>query len=62
MTPRQQRARVLLFNEIQRHLAADAANAWIFTPQLSTVARKGLKGLWMNYPIFAHDIAAMSWE
>ena len=56
------RARSLLFTQMQRHLAADAVNAWIFTPQLSTVARKGLKGLWMNYPIFAHDIAAMSWE
>ncbi|MBP6598785.1 MAG: ABC transporter substrate-binding protein [Giesbergeria sp.] len=56
------RARALRFAQLQRHLAADAANAWIFTPQLSTVARKGLKGLWMNYPIFAHDLAAMSWE
>lgn len=56
------RARALLFAQLQRHLATDAANAWIFTPQLSTVARKGLKGLWMNYPIFAHDLAAMSWE
>ena len=56
------RARLLLFAELQRYLAVDAVNAWIFTPQLSTVARKGLKGLWMNYPIFAHDIAAMSWE
>ena len=56
------RARSLLFAQMQRHLADDAVNAWIFTPQLSTVARKGLKGLWMNYPIFVHDIAAMSWE
>ena len=56
------RARALLFAQLQRYLAADAANAWIFTPQLSTVARKGLSGLWMNYPIFVHDVAAMSWE
>ena len=56
------RERAVLFAEMQRHLVADAVNAWIFAPQLSTVARKGLKGLWMNYPIFAHDIAAMSWE
>lgn len=55
------RARALLFAQLQRHLATDAANVWIFTPQLSTVARKGLKGLWMNYPIFIHDLAAMSW-
>lgn len=57
--PRQQRT---LFNEIQRHLANDAVNAWLFTPQISTVVRKGLKGVWMNYPIFFHDIAAMYWE
>ena len=56
------RERALLFTQLQRHLASDAANAWIFTPQLSTVARKGLKGLWMNYPLFVHDLAAMSWE
>lgn len=56
------RERNLLFAQMQRHLAADAVNAWIFAPQLSTVARKGLKGVWVNYPIFAHDIAAMSWE
>lgn len=56
------RERNLLFAQIQRHLAADAVNAWIFAPQLSTVARKGLRGLWANYPIFAHDLAAMSWD
>ena len=56
------RERAVLFAQMQRHLVADAVNAWIFAPQLSTVARKGLKGLWMNYPIFAHDVAAMYWE
>ncbi len=56
------RERQMLFVEIQRHLAKDAANAWIFAPQISTVLRKGIKGVWMNYPIFAHDIAAMRWE
>lgn len=56
------RARNMLFAKIQRHLAVDAVNAWIFAPQVSVVARKGLRGLWANYPIFAHDLAAMSWE
>lgn len=56
------RERQLLFAQIQRKLAADAVNAWIFAPQISTVARKGLKGLWMNYPIFVHDLAALRWE
>ncbi len=56
------RERQMLFVEIQRHLANDAANAWIFAPQVGTVARKGLRGVWMNYPIFVHDIGAMWWE
>ncbi len=56
------RERQVLFAKIQRKLAADAVNAWIFAPQISTVARKGLKGLWMNYPIFVHDLAALRWE
>lgn len=57
--PREQQQ---LFARLQRHLAHDAANAWIFTPNLVTVVRKGLRGAWMNYPIFAHDIGAMWWE
>ena len=58
----QPRERQGLFADIQRQLAADAVNAWLFAPQISTVARKGLQGLWMNYPIFAHDLAALSWQ
>lgn len=55
------RERQMLFAQLQRHLAQDAVNAWIFASQITAVARKGLKGWWMNYPIFAHDIAAMRW-
>lgn len=56
------RERRTLFHQIQRHLAEDSVNAWLFTPQLSTVVRKGLKGVWMNYPIFCHDVSSMYWE
>lgn len=56
------RERQRLWAQMQRRLAETAANAWIFTPQIGTVVRKGLRGVWMNYPIFAHDIGAMSWE
>ena len=55
------RERQLLWGQLQRHLAQDAVNAWIFAPQIGTVVRKGLRGVWMNYPIFVHDIAALSW-
>jgi len=56
------RERQQLFVQMQRQLANDAVNAWIYTPQIGVVLRKGLRGIWMNYPIFAHDIAAMWWE
>ena len=55
------RERQVLFAALQRHLAQDAANVWIFAPKIGTVVRKGLHGAWMNYPIFAHDIAALHW-
>lgn len=51
-----------LLADIQRHLANDAVNAWIYAAQITAVSRKGLKGWWMNYPIFVHDIAALRWE
>lgn len=56
------RERQVLFTRMQRLLANDAVNVWIFAPQISVVARKGLRGLWMNYPVFVHDLAALRWE
>ena len=50
-----------LFGDIQRLLAADCVNAYLFNPQQALVAKKGLKGLWANSPIFANDLAALSW-
>lgn len=57
-TPRE---RQLLLNDIQRFLARDAVNAWIFNANIGTVVRRGLQGAWVNYPMFAHDVAAMRW-
>ena len=56
------RQRNRLLADIQRKLADDAVNAWLYAPQLSTVARKGLEGLWVNYPIYVHDLAALRWR
>lgn len=56
------RQRNRLLADIQRKLAGDAVNAWIYAPQISTVARKGLEGLWVNYPIYVHDLAALRWR
>ena len=51
-----------LYGDIQRQLAADAVNAWIFNPAQVSVARRGLKGLWNSSPIFANDLSQVSWS
>ncbi len=53
--------RVKLYGDIQRQLATDAVNAYLFNPAQVAVARKGLKGLWASSPIFANDMSAVSW-
>ncbi|NRF69506.1 ABC transporter substrate-binding protein [Aquincola sp. S2] len=58
--PTAQRAK--LYGDLQRQLSADAVNAWIFNPAQVAVAKKGLKGLWASSPIFANDMAAVSWQ
>ena len=55
------RQRQQLFADMQRHLARDAANIWLFSPQLCTVARRGLQGLQMNYPLLSHDLSGLHW-
>jgi peptide/nickel transport system substrate-binding protein len=54
--------RARLFAEIQKKIAADQVNAFVFNPAQVAVARKGLKGLWSSSPIFANDMAAVSWQ
>ena len=56
------RQRNRLLADIQRRLSDDAVNVWLYAPQISTVARKGLEGLWVNYPIYVHDLAALRWR
>jgi peptide/nickel transport system substrate-binding protein len=51
-----------LYGDLQRQLTTDAVNAWIFNPSQVSVAKKGLKGLWSSSPIFANDMAAVSWQ
>ena len=50
-----------LWADLQRKLAEDAVNAYIFNPAQVAVSKKNLKGLWASSPIFANDIAAVSW-
>jgi peptide/nickel transport system substrate-binding protein len=55
------KARLALIGDIQRLLATDQVNAWLFQLPQFAVARKPLKGLWSSSPIFANDLAALSW-
>ncbi len=55
------KARLKLAGDIQRLLATDQVNAWLFQLPQFAVARKPLKGLWSSSPIFANDLAALSW-
>jgi peptide/nickel transport system substrate-binding protein len=54
--------RTRLFGELQKMLATDAVNAYIFNPAQVAVSKKGLKGLWSSSPIFANDMASVSWQ
>ena len=49
------------FAAMQRKLADDAVNVYIFNPAQVAVARRGLHGLWSSSPIFANDIGAVYW-
>lgn len=55
------KARLKLVGDIQRLLATDSVNAYLFQLPQFAVARKPLKGLWSSSPIFANDLAALSW-
>ncbi len=57
--PRAQRE---IIQKIQRKLADDVVNIWLFTPEIATVVRHGLKGVWMHYPTFAHPVQQMYWQ
>ncbi|MES2531699.1 MAG: ABC transporter substrate-binding protein, partial [Pseudomonadota bacterium] len=50
-----------LLGDAQKLLANDAANGFLFQPQFPTIAKKNVKGLWKELPIFANDLAALSW-
>lgn len=54
--------RAKLFGDLQRRITSDAVNAFIFNPAQVAVSRKGLQGLWASSPIFANDMAKVSWQ
>ena len=55
------REKARLWRDIQRQLADDAVNAFVWNPAQVAVFRRGLRGLWNSSPIFANDMSAVSW-
>ena len=53
--------RLKLLGDIQKRLAEDSVNVYLFQLPQFAVARKPLKGLWSSSPIFANELAALSW-
>jgi peptide/nickel transport system substrate-binding protein len=53
--------RAKLLADAQRVLADDCVHAFLFQPQWVTVAKKGVKGLWKDMPVFVNDLSAISW-
>ncbi len=50
-----------LWRDIQRQLAEDAVNAFVWNPAQVAVFRRGLRGLWSSSPIFANDLGNTAW-
>ena len=56
-----QKEKARLWRDIQRQLADDAVNAFLWNPAQVAVFKRGLRGVWSSSPIFANDLAALSW-
>ncbi|HEY9067595.1 MAG TPA: ABC transporter substrate-binding protein [Burkholderiaceae bacterium] len=56
------KARLKILGDIQRQLATDSVNVYLYQLPQFAVAKKQLKGLWSSSPIFANDLAALSWQ
>ena len=48
--------------DAQHKLADDSVNGFLFQLPNAVVADANLKGVWKNAPIFANDLAALSWK
>ena len=56
------KARLKILGDIQRHLANDSVNVYLFQLPQFAVSNKKLKGLWSSSPIFANDMSTVSWQ
>ena len=50
------------WGDAQRIIAEDAVNVFLFELPKVAVAKKGLTGIWRNWPMTLDDVAAMRWE
>ncbi len=56
------KGRLKLLGDIQRQLATDSVNAYLFQLPQFAVGNKRLKGLWSSSPIAANDLGALAWQ
>ena len=56
------KTRTKLIGDIQRQLATDSVNVYLYQLPQFAVGKKQLKGLWSSSPIFANDLAALAWQ
>ena len=54
--------RTELLQQAQRIIAEDYVNGYLFQLAALSVAKAGVKGLWVNAPTAATDLAAISWS
>lgn len=54
--------RTAALQDLQRLIADEAVNGFLYNLPRISVFKTGLQGLWVNAPIFANDIAAVSWQ
>lgn len=54
--------RTRLLGDLQRRIAEDAVNGFLFQSSRIGVWKAGLNGLWINAPIAANDVTGASWE
>ncbi|MBC7481063.1 MAG: ABC transporter substrate-binding protein, partial [Rhizobacter sp.] len=56
------KARLKVLGDIQRQLATDSVNVYLYQLPQFAVGKKQLKGMWSSSPIFANDLGALSWQ
>lgn len=54
--------RTKALQQMQRKIAEDAVNGFLFNLPRIGIYKAGVSGFWVNAPIFANDLAAVSWQ